>query len=117
MASWTDALPVLDVKLPSLARNISACLSRRALPSDWSLSEVQLAYCYIMEKGGDLIPIWEKIRKGSTPPQLENEREGADASEWTRGWQYYTCSIIEHFVLNNMIKPFCDPSRLALLHS
>lgn len=50
LASWINELSILDVKLPALARNISACLSRRALPLGSSLSEVQLAYRTIVTK-------------------------------------------------------------------
>ena len=64
LASWMDALPILDTKLPALARNISACVSRRALPGDWSLSELQSAYEDVVSKGGDQIPAWETIHKG-----------------------------------------------------
>ena len=77
----------------------------------WSLSEVQLSFEEIMDKGGDLLPCWEDIRKGSTPPQSD---DGFDASEWKKGWQYYTCSIFETCFMNNVIRPSCSSSRLAL---
>ena len=114
LASWMDALPVLDKRLPHVARNVSAHLSRRVMPAHWFLSEVQLSFQEIIGKGGDLLPCWEDIRKGSTPPQAD---DGFDASEWKKGWQYYTCSIFETYFMNNVIKPLCSPSRSALLLS
>ena len=40
LASWFDALPILENKLPNLARNISAHLTIRVMPCTWSLYEV-----------------------------------------------------------------------------
>ena len=115
LASWMDALPILDTKLPALARNISAYLSRLDIPVQWSLYEVKAAQQEVRRRGGELIPSWEDVRKGNVlPPQCEDE---FDVCEWKRGWQYYTCSVFEAYFRNNFVVPLCTPSRLALLHS
>ena len=88
LASWIDAIPVIQSKLPLLARRIIACLKGPPLPSGWALSEVQLVRDLLVSQGATETPSWDSVMVGSPPPQVD-EDDGCDAGEWVRGWQYY----------------------------
>ena len=116
MASWIDAILVIQSKLPLLARRIIACLKGPPLPSGWALSEVQLVRDLLVSQGATETPSWDSVMVGSPPPQVD-EDDGCDAGEWVRGWQYYFCSFSETFFLNTVVLPSCSPPRRALLLS
>ena len=56
--------------------------------------ELQEAASLLQREGFASMPSWEELANGARPPA---RRDGADAGEWSQGWQFFAASTREHF--------------------
>ena len=89
-ASWADALPMLQQRLPELTRQVLHVLEG---PAFGCLGELQEATERLDRCGFVVRPNWEALRRGLRPrPPVAAVEPG----EWQHGWQYYASSSLEH---------------------
>ena len=78
-ASWADALPMLEKRLPPLAAEITTILEGEQVGG--CLGELQLA-----------TRVLDRRQSGARPRQQHMSEPG----EWPHGWQYFASSASEH---------------------
>ena len=90
-ASWADALPMLETRLPQVAQIVRQLDSAQA---PGCLGELQRA-TVVLDTGGFVTrPTWSELRAGTRPTPASASEPG----EWQHGWQYYASSSLEfHF--------------------
>ena len=87
-ASWADALPMFQERLPELAAQI---VRDMAAEPGGCLGDLQEASNVLDRYGFVGRPSWEKLRLGARPGPHE-----AEPGEWPHGWQYFASSTSEH---------------------
>ena len=91
-ASWADALPMLETRLPQVAQIVTRQLDSVQAPG--CLGELQRA-TVVLDTGGFVTrPTWSELRAGTRPTSVSASEPG----EWQHGWQNYASSSLEfHF--------------------
>ena len=89
-ASWADALPMLQQRLPRLTGQIMHHFSHPDVLG--CLGELQESVSRLDRDGFIARPCWEMLRRGARPRPLLIVEPG----EWHHGWQYYSSSSSEH---------------------
>ena len=89
-ASWADALPMLQARLPQVTANIVGGLVREA-PLTGCLGEIpesarSLDHSCIVGR-----PEWSALRDGARPHDFV-----AEPGEWQHGWQHSASSSLQH---------------------
>ena len=89
-ASWADALPMLQQRLPELTRQVLHVLEGPAFGCLGELQEAteRLDRCGFVDR-----PNWEALRRGLRP---RPPAAAVEPGEWQHGWQYYASSSLEH---------------------
>ena len=86
-ASWADALPMLQQRLPTLTRQVVECLSVEGATG------VSGRFASSIEDAGQIgfvnRPSWEALQRGIRPQRPT----AAEPGEWQHGWQYYSSSL------------------------
>ena len=89
-ASWADALPMLQQRLPRLTGQVVHHFSHPDALG--CLGELQESVSRLDRDGFITLPGWEMLRRGVRPrPPLIVE-----PGEWHHGWQYFSSSSSEH---------------------
>ena len=85
-ASWADALPMLQQRLPELTRQVLHVLEGPAFGCLGELREAteRLDRCGFVDR-----PDWEALRRGLQP---RPPAAAVEPGEWQHGWQYYASS-------------------------
>ena len=91
-ASWADALPMLQARLPHVTAHIVGGLDGEA-PLTGCLGELQESARLLDHSGFVGRPEWNALRDGARPHEFV-----AEPGEWQHGWQYFASSSFEsHF--------------------
>ena len=88
-ASWADALPMLQDRLPSISNQIADVLDGAQAPGCWG--ELQTT-TQVLDRYGFSRPGWRALQGGARPPH----QHGSEPGEWPHGWQYFASSASEH---------------------
>ena len=111
-ASWADALPMLQERLPVIAQNAVNVLDGDA-NVDGCLGGVRQAAAGLDREGFIGRPQWGALQMGAKQPPPTNSEPG----EWAHGWQHYAASASEfHFWKSAVFAQSC-PSHQAHLRS
>ena len=94
-SSWADAMHMVAVRLPTVARQILTSLDTDA--PGGCLEELQEAARTLDRHGFVDRPTWGQLRLGARPPPVDAER-----GEW-HGWQYHASSASEHHFRETVI--------------
>ena len=89
-ASWADALPMLQDRLPSISNQIADVLDGAQAPG--CLGELQTTTQVLDRNGFVSRPGWRALQGGACPPH----QQGSEPGEWPHGWQYFASSASEH---------------------
>ena len=89
-ASWADALPMLQQRLPNLSREVMDRLSIEGATG--CLGELQAATRTMDRSRFIDRPSWEALQRGVRP----QPPAAAEPGEWQHGWQYYSSSSSEY---------------------
>ena len=89
-ASWADALPMLQDRLPSISNQIADVLDGAQAPG--CLGELQTTTQVLDRNGFISRPGWRALQGGARPPH----QHGSEPGEWPHGWQYFASSASEH---------------------
>ena len=91
LASWADALQMVDQRLPEVANRVVNRLADEE--SAGSLGELRGAASQLDRHGFVGRPDWHALRSGARP----------EPGEWLHGWQYCASSSSEHHYRRNMV--------------
>ena len=109
-ASWGDAMPMLQERVPEATAIITRELA--GIPRG-CLGELHTA-CGILDREGFVgRPTWEELLAGARPLPPE----AADPGEWQHGWQYYASSASVHHFRENVVLAQSHASDQAHLRS
>ena len=86
-ASWADALPMLEKRLPPLAAEITTILEGEQVGGC-----LGVATRVLDRRGFVSRPDWFALQSGARPRQQHMSEPG----EWPHGWQYFASSASEH---------------------
>ena len=90
-ASWADALPMIQGRVPQIAGLVVQLLDQDATGC---LGELQQATATLDWSGFVGTPNWRSLSARARPPPMSQ----AEPGEWQHGWQYYASSSLEfHF--------------------
>ena len=108
-ASWADALPMLQQRLPNLTRQVVECLSVEGATG--CLGDLQAASRTLDRSGFVNRPSWEALQRGIRPQRPTVVEPG----EWQHGWQYYSSSSSEyHFRETVVLAQSCAADQAHL---
>ena len=110
-ASWADAMPMLQERVPDATEVLARELAR--MPVEGCLGELHTA-CGILDRQCVVNrPSWEELLAGArpTPPLV------AEPREWQHGWQYYTSSASDHHFRETVVLAQSHASDQAHLRS
>ena len=95
-SSWADAMHMVAVRLPTVARQILTSVDTYA--PGGCLEELQEGARTLDRHGFVDRPTWGQLRLGARPPPVDAER-----GEWQHGWQYHASSTSEHHFRETVI--------------
>ena len=110
-ASWADAMPMLEQRLPQIMADI---MSQVAEPiATGCLGELQASAARLDREGFVGRPSWSDLRRGARP----QDQQSAEPGEWQHGWQYHASSSSEHHVRKTVVLAQSSAADQAHLRS
>ena len=109
-ASWADALPMIQARLPVMANAVMEALEGNA---QGCIGELQESTRVLDASGFIGRPSWTSLRAGAYPPPSTV----AEPGEWQHGWQYYASSFLEHHFRETVVFAQSFAADLAHLRS
>lgn len=110
-ASWADALGMIKLRNPGIARTIVDSLESGQCQNIACLHQLQRAAQVLDAEGFDARPDWKALADGLRPPPLEpmHRTDGSD-----HGWQYFASSTRETFARTALLSRLSRSERAML---
>ena len=109
-ASWADALPMLQQRLPNLTRQVVECLYVEGATG--CLGDFQAASRTLDRSGFVNRPSWEALQRGIRP---QRPTAAVEPGEWQHAWQHYSSSSSEyHFRETVVLAQSCAADQAHL---
>ena len=113
-ASWADALPILNSRLPQLTERMVRELEAGVNASAASLWAAVAARAQLTEEGCDPLPGWGSLLRDHGPEQPGEEPP--ERGDWLKGWQRRVAHPRDQSELEGLLRDV-DPASRALLRS